>query len=209
MTTDLAPAPAPVEAPAARPRIFSGIQPSGAPHIGNDLGRHPQLRQAPVGVRGDLLHRRLPRADEPPRPGPAAAPDARDGRRPARPRPGPGALHAVRPEPPTRAHRARLAAHDRHPGQLAGADADVQGEAPEPARRHQPRAADLPGPAGRRHRHLQGVAGARRQGPGRPPGADPRDRPQLQQPLRRDVPGADGRPHRGADRARAPTASGR
>ena len=38
MTTDLAPAPAPVEAPAARPRIFSGIQPSGAPHIGNDLG---------------------------------------------------------------------------------------------------------------------------------------------------------------------------
>ena len=38
MTTDLVPAPAPVEAPAARPRIFSGIQPSGAPHIGNDLG---------------------------------------------------------------------------------------------------------------------------------------------------------------------------
>ncbi|MFI5042992.1 MAG: tryptophan--tRNA ligase, partial [Acidimicrobiales bacterium] len=29
-------APAPVAAP--RPRIFSGIQPSGAPHIGNDLG---------------------------------------------------------------------------------------------------------------------------------------------------------------------------
>jgi tryptophanyl-tRNA synthetase len=38
MTTDLAPAPSPVEAPAPRPRIFSGIQPSGAPHIGNDLG---------------------------------------------------------------------------------------------------------------------------------------------------------------------------
>jgi tryptophanyl-tRNA synthetase len=38
MTTDLAPAPAPTAAPTPRPRIFSGIQPSGAPHIGNDLG---------------------------------------------------------------------------------------------------------------------------------------------------------------------------
>ena len=38
MTTDLAPAPAPVEAAAARPRIFSGIQPSGIVHLGNDLG---------------------------------------------------------------------------------------------------------------------------------------------------------------------------
>ena len=38
MTTEIAPAPAPLGAPAERPRIFSGIQPSGAPHIGNDLG---------------------------------------------------------------------------------------------------------------------------------------------------------------------------
>jgi tryptophanyl-tRNA synthetase len=38
MTTETAPAPAPVAAPAQRPRIFSGIQPSGAPHLGNDLG---------------------------------------------------------------------------------------------------------------------------------------------------------------------------
>ena len=38
MTTELAPAPAPLAGPVARPRIFSGIQPSGAPHIGNDLG---------------------------------------------------------------------------------------------------------------------------------------------------------------------------
>ena len=38
MTTEIAPAPSPVEAPAPRPRIFSGIQPSGAPHLGNDLG---------------------------------------------------------------------------------------------------------------------------------------------------------------------------
>src|SRR5512135_839336 len=36
----LAPSPAPrtLASDAPRPRIFSGIQPSGAPHIGNDLG---------------------------------------------------------------------------------------------------------------------------------------------------------------------------
>ena len=38
MTTELAPAAEPLQAPAARPRIFSGIQPSGVVHLGNDLG---------------------------------------------------------------------------------------------------------------------------------------------------------------------------
>jgi tryptophanyl-tRNA synthetase len=38
MTTEILPAPSPVESPAPRPRIFSGIQPTGVPHIGNDLG---------------------------------------------------------------------------------------------------------------------------------------------------------------------------
>ena len=38
MTVELAPAPAPVAEPAPRPRIFSGIQPSGILHLGNDLG---------------------------------------------------------------------------------------------------------------------------------------------------------------------------
>jgi tryptophanyl-tRNA synthetase len=38
MTTDLAPAPAPLAEPVPRPRIFSGIQPSGVVHLGNDLG---------------------------------------------------------------------------------------------------------------------------------------------------------------------------
>jgi len=38
MTTELAPSPAPIAGPAARPRIFSGIQPSGIVHLGNDLG---------------------------------------------------------------------------------------------------------------------------------------------------------------------------
>ena len=38
MTVELAPAPAPLQAPSERPRIFSGIQPSGIVHLGNDLG---------------------------------------------------------------------------------------------------------------------------------------------------------------------------
>jgi tryptophanyl-tRNA synthetase len=38
MTIDLQPAPAPTEAALARHRIFSGIQPSGIVHLGNDLG---------------------------------------------------------------------------------------------------------------------------------------------------------------------------
>ncbi len=38
MNVDLAPLPAPTTAAAPRPRIFSGIQPSGIVHLGNDLG---------------------------------------------------------------------------------------------------------------------------------------------------------------------------
>jgi tryptophanyl-tRNA synthetase len=38
MTIELAPAPAELESPAPRPRIFSGIQPSGVIHLGNELG---------------------------------------------------------------------------------------------------------------------------------------------------------------------------
>ena len=164
--------------------------------------RDPQLRPAPGRVRHDLLHRRLPRADEPPRPGRAAGADARDGGRAGRPGPRPGPLHPLRAEPPPRAHRARLAADDGHAGELARADAHLQGEAREPARRHQPRPAHVPGAAGRGHRHLQGVAGPGRQGPGRPPGALARDRPALQLDLRRDLPRAAGRPHRGSRGAR-------
>ena len=38
MTTELSPASAADAAPIRRPRIFSGIQPSGIVHLGNDLG---------------------------------------------------------------------------------------------------------------------------------------------------------------------------
>jgi tryptophanyl-tRNA synthetase len=38
MTVELAPAPAALETATPQPRIFSGIQPSGTAHLGNDLG---------------------------------------------------------------------------------------------------------------------------------------------------------------------------
>jgi len=38
MAIEVAPAPVPARAPSDRPRIFSGIQPSGIVHLGNDLG---------------------------------------------------------------------------------------------------------------------------------------------------------------------------
>jgi tryptophanyl-tRNA synthetase len=38
MTTEVAPALASDTAASVRPRIFSGIQPSGVVHLGNDLG---------------------------------------------------------------------------------------------------------------------------------------------------------------------------
>jgi tryptophanyl-tRNA synthetase len=38
MTVELLPSPAPAGSPGPRPRIFSGIQPSGIVHLGNDLG---------------------------------------------------------------------------------------------------------------------------------------------------------------------------
>ena len=38
MTIELAPTPAPLETAVQRPRIFSGIQPSGVIHLGNELG---------------------------------------------------------------------------------------------------------------------------------------------------------------------------
>ena len=171
--------------------------------------RDPQLRRAPGPVRGDLLHRRLPRPDEPPRPRRAPPPDARDGRVAPGARPRPGEVHAVRPEPPPRAHRARLAARDRHAGELGRADADLQGEAGAAAGRRQPRPAHVPDPAGRRHRDLPRRPRAGRQGPGRPPRAQPRDRPGLQPPLRRRRSPSRRRSSPRRRRSSAPTASGR
>ena len=209
MTTEILPAPSPVVEAAPRPRIFSGIQPSGAPHIGNDLGairNYVKLQWEYEAIYCIVDYHALTSLHDPDA---AAASDARDGCRPARPRARPGALHAVRPEPPTRAHRARLAARDGHAGQLARAHADLQGEAPVPARRRQPRAADLPGPAGRRHRHLQGVARAGRQGPGAHLELSREIVRAFNTHLRRHIPGARGGATRSRRSSWAPTACGR
>ena len=110
MTTDLAPAPAPLAAPAARPRIFSGIQPSGVVHLGNDLGairNYVRLQDEYEAIYCIVDYHALTSTHDAGAPAPA---DPRDGRLAARARPRPGPLHAVRPEPPARAHRARLAA---------------------------------------------------------------------------------------------------
>ena len=116
MTTELATAPAPIEAPAVRPRIFSGIQPSGVVHLGNDLGavrNYVRLQAEYEAIYcivdyhaltsthdGDVLRQRTREMAAS-----LAGPWARSG-----------PLHALRPEPPARGDRARLAADHRHPG---------------------------------------------------------------------------------------------
>ena len=112
----------------ARPRIFSGIQPSGIVHLGNDLGAIRNYVALQARVRGDLLHRRLPRADEPPRRRRPAQPDAARWRRRCSPWGSTRTRARFRPEPPPRAHRARVAALHGHAGQLGRAHADLQGE---------------------------------------------------------------------------------
>ena len=164
-------------------------------------GRDPQLRCAAGSVRVDLLHRRLPRPHD------ASTTPTACAARPARwrRRSWPWAWTRRKCTLFVQSHRPEVTElmwlfATVTPVELAAAHTDLQGEARQPARRRQPRAAHLPRPAGRRHRPLQGVGGAGGQGPGGPPGAVAGDRPGLQQPLRRDLPGAAGRLHRGPGR---------
>ena len=150
-------------APSARERVFSGVQPSGLPHVGNYLGAFGNYIAMQDGYDADLLHRRLPRAHEHPRRRghPRAARTrwrsacSRSGSTPSAPscsasRTGPstssscGCSRASRPVPWV----------ERTPV--------VQGEEAQPARRRQPRAAVVPDPPGRRHRDLQGALRAGR-----------------------------------------------
>ena len=210
MTTDLAPAPAPVGAP-ARPAAHLLRHPAVRERPSRQRpGRDPQLRPAPGRVRGDLLHRRLPRADQPP--------TTRTLLR-ARTREMAASLLALGLDP----DRCTLFVQSHRPEhtELAWLLMTVtpvswlertptyKEKKREPARRRQPRPAHLPGPAGRRHRHLQGVARAGRQGPGRPPRAVARDRPRVQRAAtaRRSPSRRRSTPRRRSSSAR--TASGR
>ena len=111
MTVELMPAPAPAEAAAPRPRIFSGIQPSGIVHLGNDLGairNYVMLQYEYEAIYCIVDYHALTSTHD----AAISCADAHpgDGRGPARAGPGPGPLHAVRPEPPARAHGADVAA---------------------------------------------------------------------------------------------------
>ena len=81
MTIELAPAAAPLETE-HRARASSPASSLGRDPPRERARRDPQLRAPAVRVRGDLLHRRLPRADEHPRAGPASRAHARHGRGP-------------------------------------------------------------------------------------------------------------------------------
>ena len=177
-----------------KPRILSGMRPTGAAPPRQLHGRARQLGRACRTAyecffshrRLALAHHRLRRPRRDPRE------RARGGDRLARGRARPRALDALHPEPGARARRAAPAALDDRAGAVARAGADLQGAAAEP-RGEGPldlRLPRLPAAADGRHRHLQGRRGAGGRGPGAARRAGARDRAPLQQPLRRGVPRA-------------------
>ena len=120
----------------------------------------------------------------------------RPDRAAARRRPRPRALHPLPPERRARAHRAVLAALQRHRARAPAAHAPVPRQVAGAARAGLGGPAPLPGAAGRRRARLPRARGARRRGPARAPRADARRRAALQRALRRR--------RGGAGRARAP-----
>ena len=166
-------------------RVFSGIQPSGLPHLGNYLGAFRNW--IALQERGDAIYCIVDYH---------ALTSTHDS-------------EAIRATPTTwRSRCSRLAwipsssilfrQSDRPehaelayllstvvPVGLGRADAELQGEERDQPRRRQPRAADVPGAADGRHRDLPRTPRAGRQGPGGPPGAGTRDRARLEPALRR------------------------
>ncbi len=176
-----------------RPRILSGMRPTGPLHLGNYMGALDNWvrLQDPyecffIDRRLALAHHRLRR------PGRRARERARGRDRLAGGGARPGALDAVHPEPRAAARRAAPAALDDRARAVARARADVQGAAAEPLGEGplDLRLPRLPAAADGRHRRLQGRRGAGRRGPGPARRDRARDRAPLQQPLRRGVPRA-------------------
>ena len=107
--------------------IFSGIQPTGRKHLGNYIGGDHAVRRGPGARRpGDLLHRRPARA-RPSTTTPRSCASARYDHGRAADRRGPRS-RALHPLPPGRrpgAHRADLAAVERHAARRAQPHAPV------------------------------------------------------------------------------------
>ena len=189
--------------------IFSGIQPTGAKHLGNYIGAITAVRRRPGSRRpGDLLHRRPARGDRPVRAGRAARPHVRHRGHPDRRRARPRALHPLPPGRRDGARRAELAAVERHAARRAQPHAPVPRQVGRAARAGLRRAALLPGAPVRRRARLPRPRGAGGGGPARAPGAHAAHRGALQQPLRRDARGARAPDPRGR-RARARPAGAR
>ena len=200
MSAESATAASPVPTRGKRERVFSGVQPSGLPHVGNYLGafrNYIAMQETHDAIYCIVDYHAL-----------TSTHDAELIRRntyemalgPARPGPRPRALDPLPPVGSPRTRRAHLAAGLGHAGQLGRADAVVQGEEADPAGRRQPRPADLSHPADGRHRHLPREVRAGRQGPGRASRAGPRDRACVERPLWRLLRRAAGRLHRLAHR---------
>ena len=157
-------------------RIFSGIQPTGRKHLGNYIGAIAQYVSSQERGEGIFcivdLHAMTVAYD----PAELRERALRHDRDPARRRAGPGALHPVPPERRARAHRADLAALERHRTRAPPAHAPVPRQVRGAARAGLGRAAVLPGADGRRRARLPRPRGAGRRGPARAPRADARRR---------------------------------
>ena len=183
-----------------KPRILSGMRPTGRAPPRQPHGGPRELGSPPGLLRLLLLHRRLALADDGlRRPLGHRGERARGGDGLAGGRSRPRAVDALHPEPGAGARGAAPPAVDGGAGAVAGAGADLQGAAAA-AHREGPldlRLPGLPGAADRGHHHLQGGRGSGGGGPGPPRRADPGDRPTLQQHLRGDLPRAEDAAHRG------------
>ncbi len=184
-------------------RVLSGVQPSGALHLGNYLGALVKFvaLQRPDGVPVSAWSTCTPsppgrtRPSSPPRPArsppPISPPASTPRRRSSFPQ------SAVQ-----RSRRAGLDLQLRRPARLARPDDPVQGQERQAQGARQRRPLHLSGAAGRRHPGLQGHPRAGGRGPEAAPGADPRHRRQVQPRLRRaGLLPPDRAPDRGAGRA--------
>ena len=184
-------------------RVFSGIKPTGEPHLGNYLGA---VRWWVEDQRqGDCFYCvvDLHALTEPGDSGRAPPGHPDHGHPAAGGRPGSRGLHPVRAESRAGPLPADLAArvHRRH-GRAAAHD-PVQGQVGPPRRGvGAGRAVHLPGADGGRHPALRHRPGARRRRSAPAPRADPRPGSAVQLPLRRDV--RDPRGRRSAGRAGRP-----